>query len=65
MALATLDTSGRSSAWSCGGLIPEGREMPGQEWVGGLGSTLIEAGGAGGNKGLVEGKLGKGIAFEM
>jgi hypothetical protein len=34
-----------------------------QEWVGGWGSTLIEAGG--GRRGFVEGKLGRGITVEM
>jgi hypothetical protein len=35
-----------------------------QEWVGGWGSILIECGGEG-DRGFVEGKLGRGITFEM
>jgi hypothetical protein len=37
------------------------------EWLGGRGSILIEAGGVGEGWGRVvpEGKLGKGITFEM
>jgi hypothetical protein len=33
--------------------------------VGGCGYTLIEAGEGGGDRGLVEEKLGRGITFEM
>jgi hypothetical protein len=33
--------------------------------VGGWGSTLIEAGRGGWDRGFPEGKLGKGITFEM
>jgi hypothetical protein len=33
--------------------------------VSGWGNTLIEAGMGGYDRGLLEGKLGKGIAFEM
>jgi hypothetical protein len=33
--------------------------------VGGWGNNLIEAGGGGWDRGLAEGKLGKGIMFEM
>jgi hypothetical protein len=35
------------------------------EWVGRWVSTLIELRGGGGDRGVVEGKLGKGITFEM
>jgi hypothetical protein len=45
------------------------RGMPGQGggsgWVGGWGSTLIEAGEGGWATGFPEGKPGKGITFEM
>ena len=33
--------------------------------MGGLGSTLIEARGGRGDRGFMEGKLGKGITFEV
>jgi hypothetical protein len=36
-----------------------------QEWVGWWGSTLIEIGGGGWERKVPEGKLGKGITFEM
>jgi hypothetical protein len=36
-----------------------------QEWVVGLGSTIIEAWGGRGHRGLVERKLGRGITLEM
>jgi hypothetical protein len=36
-----------------------------QEWFWGWVSTLIEAEKEGRNRGIVEGKLGKGITFEM
>jgi hypothetical protein len=36
-----------------------------QEWVGERGSILIEAGGGGGYRGLVEGKLGREITFYL
>jgi hypothetical protein len=35
------------------------------EWLGGRGSILIEAGGMEIGEGVPEGKLGKGITFEM
>jgi len=34
-------------------------------WVNGWGNTLIEAGGGGGDRGLMDRKLGKGVTFEM
>jgi hypothetical protein len=37
----------------------------GEERVGGWGSTLIEAGGGGWDRGFAERKPGKGITFEM
>ena len=36
-----------------------------QEWVGGWGNILIETGGMGRNRGVAEGKVGKGRTFEM
>jgi hypothetical protein len=47
--------------------MSQGRGMPGQEdgsgWLGGWGSTLIEAGGGGGDGGFL--RPGKGKTFEM
>jgi hypothetical protein len=37
--------------------------MGSQEWVGGWGNTFIEA--RGGDRGFLEGKLGRRITFEM
>jgi hypothetical protein len=36
-----------------------------KEWVSEWRSSLIETGGEGGDMGFVEGKLGRGITFEM
>jgi len=36
-----------------------------REWLGGWGSALIEAEGVGWDRGFPEGKLEKGITFEM
>jgi hypothetical protein len=44
--------------------MSQGRVMK-QEWVGRWGSTLKEAKGRGGNRGLGKGKMGRGIIFEM
>jgi hypothetical protein len=53
---------GRRGAWSCDGSKPQSREMSGPRsrsgWVG-------EQGKWEGNRGVFEGKLGKGITFEM
>jgi hypothetical protein len=51
----------RRGPWSCEGSMPQYRGMPGPGMrVGGLGS-----GGGGWDRGISEGKLGKGITFEM
>ena len=45
-------------------MLGNAREV-GQEWVVGWGSSLIEVGGEGWNRVFWEGKLRKGITFEM
>ena len=45
--------------------MPQDRGMPGWGRRGGWGSIIIEAGGRGWDRGLPEGKPGKGITFEM
>ena len=52
--------NGRRGPRSCEGSMPQYRGMPGPGMgVGGLGSR------EGGDRGFSEGKLGKGITFEM
>ena len=54
--------NGRRGPWSCEGSMPQNRRMPRPEsrsvWVG-------EQGKGKGDMGFSEGKLGKGITFEM
>ena len=54
--------NGRRGPWSCEGFMPQYRGMPGpgsrSGWVGQQGEGT-------GYRGYSEGKLGKGIAFEM
>jgi hypothetical protein len=54
--------NGRRGPWSCEGSMPQYRVMPGpgsrSGWVG-------EQGEGGEDRGFSEGKLGKGITFEM
>ena len=54
--------NGRRAPWSCEGSMPQYRGMPrsgsGSGWVG-------EQGEEGEDRGFLEGKLGKGITFEM
>jgi hypothetical protein len=62
--VALLIINGRRGPKSCEGSIAQCRGMP--EWGGiGGGSTIIETGGEGMDWGFSEGKLGKGITFEM
>lgn len=42
-----LIINGKGDPWSCEGLMPQYRGMPGQGGRGGWGSTLTEAGGGG------------------
>ena len=60
--MALSNINGRRGPWSCEGSVPQCRGMPGQgsgsEWVG-------EQREWGGDRGFPEGKLGKGITFEM
>jgi hypothetical protein len=60
--MALLDINGRRGSWSYEGSMPQCRGMPGQGsrsgWVG-------EQWEGGWNRGFSEGKLGKGITFEM
>jgi hypothetical protein len=55
-----LVISGRRDPWSCEGLMPQCRGMPGpgSRWVG-------EQGEEGAGRGFSEGKPGKGITFKM
>jgi hypothetical protein len=57
-----LDINGMRGPWSCEGSMPQYRGMPGpgsgSGWAG-------EQGEGGGDRGVLEGKLGKGIIFEM
>jgi hypothetical protein len=58
--VAYLVINGRRGPRSCEGSIPQYRGMPGLGMeVGGLGSR------GGGDRRFLEGKLGKGITFEM
>jgi hypothetical protein len=60
MALSVIN--GRRGPWFCEGSMPQYRRMPGPGiGVGGLGSR----GRVGGDRGFSEGKLEKGITFEM
>jgi hypothetical protein len=60
--MAQLIINGRRDLWSSDGSVPQYRGMPGpgsrSGWVG-------EQEEGGGDRGFSEGKLGKGIAFEM
>jgi hypothetical protein len=54
--------NGRRGLWSCEGSMPQYRGMPGPGiWSGWVG----EQGEWEGDRGFLEGKLGKGITFEM
>ena len=54
--------NGRRGPWSCEDSMPQYRGMPGP----GSGSWWVgEQGDGGGDRGFLEGKLGKGITFEM
>jgi hypothetical protein len=57
-----LVINGRIGPWACEGSIPQYKGMPGP----GIRSGLVREQGEGGeNRGFLEGKLGKGITFEM
>jgi len=66
--MALLDINWRGH-WSCEGLMPQCRGLPGQggrrEWMDRWGNTPIETGEGGMSWGVLEGKLGKGITFEL
>jgi hypothetical protein len=53
-----LVINGRRDPRSCEGSMPQSREMPASGWVREQGEGI-------GERGLSEGKLGKGIRFEI
>jgi hypothetical protein len=56
----------RRGPWSYEGLMPQCRGMPGRRGGSGwVGSTFIEAGGGGWDRGFAEGKPGEQISSEM
>jgi hypothetical protein len=66
--MSLLDINGRRCPSSQEGLMPHCRGMPGQRGRSGYvgwGSTLIEQGEAGWDRGFLEGKPGKRMTFEM
>jgi hypothetical protein len=62
--MALPGINGRGGPWSCeGSQDRENARKLRQEWEGLLGSTLIDA--EGGDTGFAEGKVGRGITFEV
>ena len=59
--MALWNISEKRGPWSCEGLMPQCTGMPGQ----GSGSGRVSEQGEGQWDGVLEGKLGKGITFEM
>ena len=60
--MAKLDINRRRGLWSCEGSMPQYREMPGP---GSESRCFGEQGEGGDDRGFSEGKLGKGVTFEI
>jgi hypothetical protein len=60
--MAYLFINGRRALWSCEGSMPQYRGMPGPESSSGW---VIEQGEDGEDREFLEGKLERGITFEM
>jgi len=64
--MALLDISGRSGTWACEGLMIQCRVMPGRQVRRvGFSRHLREAGEGLSDRGLLKGKAGKVITFEV
>jgi len=64
-----LGINERRGPWPCEASMPPYRGKSawgfGREWLGGLGKTLIEAGGGERDRGIPEEESGMGITFKM